>query len=339
MDEINLQPNILLVDDESTNLRVLKQVLQDDYRLTFAKSGQEALRLVQADRPDLILLDVMMPVMTGFETCERLKADPASRAIPVIFVTALKDAMDEAKGLELGAVDYITKPISPAVVKIRVKTHLSLVQADELKRTRLEVIQRLGRASEYKDNETGLHVMRMSHYSQVLALAYGFSESLAEELLHAAPMHDLGKIGIPDEIMLKPGKLTAAEFEIMKTHPLIGAEIIGECDSSLLNLAKTVALHHHEKWDGTGYPHGLKGEQIPVAARIVALADVFDALTTKRPYKEAWPLDKTLEYLKAQSGQHFEPKLVTLFIQELDKILVIMARWPELSALEPEVGE
>lgn len=338
MNELNLQPHLLLVDDEATNLRVLKQVLQDDYRLTFAKSGAEALRLVQVDKPDLILLDVMMPDMTGFETCERLKAEADSKAIPIIFVTALKDAMDEAKGLELGAVDYITKPISPAVVKIRVKTHLSLVQADELKRTRLEVIQRLGRASEYKDNETGLHVMRMSHYSQVLALAYGFSESLAEELLHAAPMHDLGKIGIPDEIMLKPGKLTAAEFEIMKTHPLIGAEIIGECDSSLLSLAKEVALNHHEKWDGTGYPHGLKGEQIPIAARIVALADVFDALTTKRPYKEAWPLDKTLEYLKEQSGHHFEPKLVSLFIQELDKILVIMARWPELAAVDPQQG-
>jgi putative two-component system response regulator len=338
MNELNLQPHLLLVDDEATNLRVLKQVLQYDYRLTFAKSGAEALRLVQVDRPDLILLDVMMPDMTGFETCERLKAEADSKAIPIIFVTALKDAMDEAKGLELGAVDYITKPISPAVVKIRVKTHLSLVQADELKRTRLEVIQRLGRASEYKDNETGLHVMRMSHYSQVLALAYGFSESLAEELLHAAPMHDLGKIGIPDEIMLKPGKLTAAEFEIMKTHPLIGAEIIGECDSSLLSLAKEVALNHHEKWDGTGYPHGLKGEQIPIAARIVALADVFDALTTKRPYKEAWPLDKTLEYLKEQSGHHFEPKLVSLFIQELDKILVIMARWPELAAVDPQQG-
>ncbi|ABE56996.1 response regulator receiver modulated metal dependent phosphohydrolase [Shewanella denitrificans OS217] len=338
MNELNLQPHLLLVDDEATNLRVLKQVLQDDYRLTFAKSGAEALRLVQVDKPDLILLDVMMPDMTGFETCEWLKAEADSKAIPIIFVTALKDAMDEAKGLELGAVDYITKPISPAVVKIRVKTHLSLVQADELKRTRLEVIQRLGRASEYKDNETGLHVMRMSHYSQVLALAYGFSESLAEELLHAAPMHDLGKIGIPDEIMLKPGKLTAAEFEIMKTHPLIGAEIIGECDSSLLSLAKEVALNHHEKWDGTGYPHGLKGEQIPIAARIVALADVFDALTTKRPYKEAWPLDKTLEYLKEQSGHHFEPKLVSLFIQELDKILVIMARWPELAAVDPQQG-
>jgi putative two-component system response regulator len=338
MNELNLQPHLLLVDDEATNLRVLKQVLQDDYRLTFAKSGAEALRLVQLDKPDLILLDVMMPDMTGFETCKRLKAEADSKAIPIIFVTALKDAMDEAKGLELGAVDYITKPISPAVVKIRVKTHLSLVQADELKRTRLEVIQRLGRASEYKDNETGLHVMRMSHYSQVLALAYGFSESLAEELLHAAPMHDLGKIGIPDEIMLKPGKLTAAEFEIMKTHPLIGAEIIGECDSSLLSLAKEVALNHHEKWDGTGYPHGLKGEKIPIAARIVALADVFDALTTKRPYKEAWPLDKTLAYLKAQSGHHFEPKLVSLFIQELDKILVIMARWPELATVDPQQG-
>ncbi len=321
--------SLLLVDDEPTNLRVLRTVLQEHYRLLFAKSGEEALQLVQKEQPDLILLDVMMPGLTGFDVCARLKVDPATSAIPVIFVTALKDEMDETKGFEVGAVDYITKPISPAVVRARVKTHLSLVQAQELKQTRLQVIQRLGRAAEYKDNETGLHVMRMSHYAQVIALAYGFSEQKAEDLLHAAPMHDIGKIGIADSILLKPGKLTAEEYKEMQKHPLIGAEIIGDCESDLLKMAKAVALYHHEKWDGSGYPFGLCGEQIPVEARIVALCDVFDALTSARPYKQAWSIEDTLQHIKAQKGQHFEPVLVDLLEQNLQQILEIKQRWAE----------
>ena len=321
--------SLLLVDDEPTNLRVLRTVLQEQYRLLFAKSGEEALQLVQKEQPDLILLDVMMPGLTGFDVCARLKANPVTSAIPVIFVTALKDEMDETKGFELGAVDYITKPISPAVVRARVKTHLSLVQAQELKQTRLQVIQRLGRAAEYKDNETGLHVMRMSHYAQVIALAYGFSEQKAEDLLHAAPMHDIGKIGIADNILLKPGKLTADEYQEMQKHPLIGAEIIGDCDSDLLKMAKAVALYHHEKWDGSGYPFGLSGEQIPIEARIVALSDVFDALTSARPYKQAWTIEETLQHIRAQKGQHFEPVLVDLLEQNLQHILEIKQRWAE----------
>jgi len=321
--------SLLLVDDEPTNLRVLRTVLQEHYRLLFAKSGEEALQLVQKEQPDLILLDVMMPGLTGFDVCARLKANPVTSAIPVIFVTALKDEMDETKGFEVGAVDYITKPISPAVVRARVKTHLSLVQAQELKQTRLQVIQRLGRAAEYKDNETGLHVMRMSHYAQVIALAYGFSEQKADDLLHAAPMHDIGKIGIADSILLKPGKLTAEEYKEMQKHPLIGAEIIGDCDSDLLKMAKAVALYHHEKWDGTGYPFGLAAEQIPLEARIVALCDVFDALTSARPYKKAWSIEDTLQHIRQQKGLHFEPLLVDLLEQNLQHILEIKQRWAE----------
>ncbi|KUM53394.1 two-component system response regulator [Rheinheimera sp. EpRS3] len=320
---------LLLVDDEPTNLRVLRTILQDDYRLLFAKSGEEALQLVQQQQPDLILLDVMMPGMTGYDVCARLKASPATQRLPVIFVTALKDEIDETKGFAVGAVDYITKPVSPAVVRARVKTHLSLVRADELKQTRLQVIQRLGRAAEYKDNETGLHVMRMSHYAQVLALAYGLSAHQAEDLLHAAPMHDIGKIGIADSILLKPGKLTAEEYQQMQQHPLIGAEIIGECDSDLLRMAKVVALYHHEKWDGSGYPHGLAGEAIPLEARIVAVSDVFDALTSARPYKQAWGIEETLQYMRAQKGLHFEPRLVDLLEQHLPDILAIRQRWAE----------
>ena len=260
MQNTALKSTILVVDDEPANLRVLKHLLAEHYTLAFAKNGPEALRVAEAQLPDLILLDVMMPGMTGFEVCQALKENVITRAIPVIFVTALSEEQDETEGFAVGGVDYITKPISPAVVKARIKTHLSLVQADELKRTRLQVVQRLGRAAEYKDNETGMHVLRMSHYSKVLALAYGLNEEQADTLLHAAPMHDIGKIGIPDHIMLKPGKLTEEEFAVMKKHPEIGAEILGEADSDLLRIAKSVAMTHHEKWDGTGYPNGLQGE-------------------------------------------------------------------------------
>lgn len=322
-------PVILLVDDEPTNLRVLRTVLNDLYRLLFAKNGQEALQLAAEHQPDLILLDVMMPGMTGFDVCTKLKADAQTRHIPVIFVTALRDEIDETQGFDVGAVDYITKPITPAVVRARVKTHLSLVQAEELKKTRLQIIQRLGRAAEYRDNETGLHILRMSHFSQVIALAYGLSPKRAEDLLHAAPMHDIGKIGIRDDILLKPGKLTDEEFKEMQRHPLIGAEILGDADSHLLKLAQQVALYHHEKWDGTGYPHGLQGEAIPLEARIVALCDVFDALTSTRPYKSAWSIEDTMAHLQAQKGRHFDPQLVDLLEQELPKILEIRARWAE----------
>lgn len=324
-----MQKTILVVDDEPVNLRILNNTLKDEYRLIFAKSGNEAIRLVKNEKPDLILLDIMMPEMTGKEVCKTLKTDSGTQKIPIIFVTALSDEEDEEEGLSLGAVDYIAKPISPAVVRARVRTHLSLVNVEELKKTRLQVIQRLGRASEYKDNETGLHVIRMSHYSYVLGKAYGLSEQQAEELLHAAPMHDLGKIGIPDSIMLKPEKLTDEEFEIIKTHPEIGAEILGDDDSTLISLAKTVALTHHEKWDGSGYPKGLAGEEIPLEGRIVALADVFDALTSKRPYKEAWTVEDAIDFIKEQSGKHFQPELVTLMCENLDKILEIKSRWAD----------
>jgi putative two-component system response regulator len=320
---------LLLVDDEATNLRVLRQVLMHDYRLSFAKSGEEALTLVEREKPDLILMDVMMPGMTGFETCRKLKAGATTTDIPVIFVTALKDETDETTGFDAGAVDYIIKPISPAVVKARVRIHLSLVRADELKRTRLQIIQHLGRASEYKDNETGTHIIRMSHYSRILAVACGLSEFFAEDLLHAAPMHDIGKIGIPDHIILKPDRLTDDEFAIMKQHPVIGSDILGECAPGLMAMAKNVALYHHEKWDGSGYPFGLQGDAIPIEARIVAIADVFDALTTKRPYKHAWAVEEAVVFIKNQSGTHFDPELIGLLDQVLPKFLEVRERWKD----------
>lgn len=320
---------ILCVDDEVNNLKVLRVALQGTYDLLFAKSGKEALALASERQPDLILLDVMMPEMDGFEVCRRLKQDAQLAAVPVIFVTALQDEADEEVGLECGAVDYITKPISTAIVKARVKNHLSLVRVDELQRTRLEIIQRLGRAAEYKDNETGHHVMRMSHYSQLIAQALGKNERWCEKLLHAAPMHDIGKIGIPDAIMLKPGKLTDDEFDVMKTHPRIGAEILGNSTAELMVMAKNVALYHHEKWNGSGYPERLSGKDIPLEARIVALADVFDALTSERPYKRAWSVEEACEYIHDSRGEHFDPEVVEAFDQCLPGILKIKERWQE----------
>jgi len=308
---------------------VLRHILKDDYRLLFARDGAGGMDLARRERPDIILLDVQMPGLSGYETCAELKRDTLTRAIPVIFITALAEEADEALGFEVGAVDYITKPVSAPIVKTRVRTHLSLVRLDELRETRLQIVQRLGMAAEYKDNETGLHVIRMSHYARILALAAGMSEEAADDLLNAAPMHDLGKIGIPDVILHKSGKLEPGEWAIMREHARIGAEIIGEHDSPLLQMAHTVALTHHEKRDGSGYPSGLKGEEIPRVGRIIAVADVFDALTSVRPYKRAWPVEEAVAFLKAQRGLHFDPQLIDLFVAHLPEILEIKARWSE----------
>ena len=323
------RPRLLLVDDEPTNLQVLRHVLQADYRLLFATDGERALQVAREQRPDLVLLDIMMPNMDGYAVCCALKADAATASIPVIFITALDDSQDETAGFDVGGVDYLTKPVSPPVVRARVRTHLSLVRMEELRETRLQIVQRLGRAAEYKDNETGLHVIRMSHFSQLLALAAGCSPAWAEDLLNAAPMHDVGKIGIPDAVLRKPGPLDADEWATMRRHPEIGAEIIGEHPSGVLQLAREIALAHHEKWDGSGYPRGLAGEAIPLSARIVAIADVFDALTTRRPYKEPWPVQDALDHIAAQAGKHFDPALVALFAPLLPQLLEIRARWAE----------
>ena len=209
------------------------------------------------------------------------------------------------------------------------RTHLSLVRLDELRETRLQIVLRLGRAAEYKDNETGMHVIRMSHFAQLLALAAGHSPAWAEDLLNAAPMHDVGKIGIPDAVLRKPGPLDADEWATMRRHPEIGAEIIGEHPSGVLQLAREIALAHHEKWDGSGYPRGLAGEAIPLSARIVAIADVFDALTTRRPYKEPWPVHEAMDHITAQAGQHFDPALVPLFVPLLPVLQEFRARWAD----------
>lgn len=335
------QGTILVVDDNTENIDLLRGVLKEDYKILAAIDGKSAIDIAKRKKPDMILLDIMMPGMSGYEVCETLKQDYGTCDIPIIFVTAMNDIQDEAKGLELGAVDYITKPISTTIVRQRVKTHLALYdqtrllestvkeRTKKLENSQLEIVYRLGRAAEYKDNETGMHVKRMSHYSRILALKAGMAEKEADMLLRAAPMHDIGKIGIPDSILKKPGKLDADEWKIMKTHASIGAEILSSGDSVLLKMAETVALTHHEKYDGSGYPAGTKGEDIPLIGRIVAIADVFDALTCERPYKKAWPVENAINLIKEERGKHFDPRLADLFIESLDEILAIKADFVE----------
>ncbi|MEO7034216.1 MAG: two-component system response regulator [Polyangiaceae bacterium] len=341
------KPVVLIVDDAPESIDVLRGVLGGEFQVKAAIHGAIALELVRTAPPDLILLDIMMPEMDGFEVCAKLKANPTDARIPVIFVTTLADAGSEGRGLELGAVDYLTKPYVPSLVLSRVRSHLALYQRHrsleeevrartrELSDTRLEIIRRLGRAGEYRDNETGMHVLRMSHIAHALALRQGMSEQRADLVLQAAPMHDVGKLGIPDRILLKPGKLSPEEWEIMKRHTLIGAEIVGDHPSELMQTARMVALLHHERWDGSGYPHGLRGEAIPPIARLVAVADVFDALLSARPYKAPWTVADTVAEFKAQSGRHFDPDAVSALLDILPQCLAIRDRYSDDVRLEP----
>ncbi|MEA1650307.1 response regulator [Nitrospirillum sp. BR 11164] len=299
---------VLVVDDEAVNLHVLRDILSANYALVYAKSGQQALDAARRHRPDLILLDIMMPDMDGYEVCRRLKAEPELRHIPIIFVSAMGTVEDEAKGFEAGATDYLTKPISAALVRARVRTHIALVD-------QASILDRLCVAGEYKDQETGGHVRRIGLLAEALARALGWSEDACRAIRLAAPMHDIGKIAIPDRILLKNGKLDAEEMAIMRTHPERGAAIIGSNGSSLLRLAASIAMTHHEKWDGSGYPRGLTGTAIPLEGRIVALVDVYDALLSPRPYKPAWSLEAVAAYLEDQAGCHFDPVLVPLFLE------------------------
>lgn len=336
------KPTLLVVDDIPDNIDVLVASLHDEYSLKVALNGPRALALAQkAPKPDLILLDVMMPEMDGYEVCRRLKADPQTANIPVIFVTAKHDVTDEERGFALGASDYIVKPISPPLVRARVRTQIALYNQNrqlqqkvrertkELRESKLRIIHHLGRAVEYKDNETGAHVIRMSHISRLIAEQCVDDQEWVDQLFHAAPMHDVGKIGIADAILLKPGQLNSEEWEIMKTHTLIGAEILSVDSDPMLDMARIIALTHHERWDGKGYPNKLAGEDIPLEGRIVAVADVIDALLSKRPYKHAWSTEQTFDYVRSQSGKHFDPKLAEIALDLIVPITEIRAQYPD----------
>lgn len=330
---------ILIVDDEAINLTTLRQILAPEYALVFARSGGEALAMTAKHRPDLILLDIQMPDTDGYEVCRRLKADAATADIPVIFITSMSGVGDETAGFDVGAVDYILKPVSPPLVRARVRAHLSLVSAAQLEKSYHDAIFMLGVASEFKDTDTGTHIWRMAAYSSALAAACGHDAPWCRKIELAAPMHDIGKLGIPDVILHKPGKLDAAEWAVMQGHSDVGYKILMKSSAPILQLAATIARYHHEKWDGSGYPDGLAGEAIPEVARIVAVADVFDALSVKRPYKDAWPLDRVLETLSKDAGRHFDPRLIEHFIRILPEILVIKADWARRETSSEAGGE
>lgn len=330
---------VLVVDDTLANIDILKAILEVNYIVKIAISGDVALKITNKQAPDIILLDIMMPDMDGHEVCRILKANPETSKIPIIFVTAMAEADDEQFGFDLGAVDYITKPIHPAIVKARVKTHLALADQQraceinvqnrtrELELSQKDAIMMLGIAGHYNDTDTGVHIWRMAEYASALARAAQWPVEQATLLELAAPMHDTGKIGISDSILKAPRKLTDDEWVIMRTHAEIGHAILSVSNTALFQLAAEVALAHHEKWDGSGYPHGLKAKDIPESGRIVALADVFDALTMSRPYKEAWTIESALELIQEQAGVHFDPHLVALFMSIKDEILAIKAHW------------
>lgn len=342
------KPTILVVDDTPDNLLLLTEVLRHDYRIKVATDGETALELVRGVPPALVLLDIMMPGMDGYEVCRQIKADPRTAHIPVIFLTAKAEIDDECRGLDLGAADYLTKPIVPRIVKARVRTQLALkASADFLRdqnafleqevrsRTR-EVgvvqdvtIQVLASLAETRDADTGNHIRRTQHYVRVLAdhlrRSPPFSDTLDAHTVHllfmSAPLHDIGKVGIPDRILLKPGRLTPDEFVVMRRHAALGRAAIERAERALgmsvdfLRLAKEIAYSHHEKWDGSGYPDGLAGEAIPLSARLMAVADVYDALISRRVYKEPLPHDVAVAEILACRGTHFDPALVDAFVE------------------------
>ena len=343
------EAKILIVDDQPANVTLIEKMLDiDGYINVIATTDPtqvEAMYLEQ--NSDLILLDLNMPVMDGYQVLAKIReVDPDYP--PIIVLTAQSDRESRIKALDLGARDFLAKPFDRVELMTRIRNMLEVRimtkamknqniildgmvkdRTKELNNSRLEVIRRLGRAAEYRDDMTGFHIIRMSRYSQLLALAAGMQDTEAETLLNASPMHDIGKIGIPDNILMKPGKFDPEEWKIMQTHVAIGVEILSGSDSVLMNMAAEIAQNHHEKWDGSGYPRALAGEDIPLTGRIVAVADVFDALTSVRPYKEAWSVEKAIEYLKEQSGKHFEPRLVDLFLDILPDILIIRNQYSE----------
>ena len=354
---------ILIVDDEPTNLHLLTGLLRPEFRVRAANSGENALRIAASEpRPDLVLLDVMMPAMDGYTVLARLRANPATRDIPVIFLTALAESGDEERGLQLGAADYITKPITPAVVVARVRTQLQAKQARdwlkdqnaaleaEVSRRMVEndaiqlvSIRALAHLAETRDPETGNHILRTQNYVGLLATQLKehprFADFLSPRnidlLTKSAPLHDIGKVGIPDHVLLKPGALTPDEWAIMKTHAKQGSDAIEKAEADaeqplvFLALAKEIAHWHHEKWDGSGYPDGLAGDAIPVSARLMALADVFDALISVRVYKPAMPYPKAREIIVEGRGKHFDPDITDAFVGNFDGFVAIAERFRE----------
>ena len=356
-------PAILIVDDDLQNRRLLALLLRPEgYSTSSAGSGKEALASISASAPDLILLDIMMPGMSGYEVCLALKANPATRDIPVIFVTAMSEVTDEQKGLGMGAVDYITKPISAPIVLARIKTQLSVKRVHDFLRDQNEfleteiairtrevaalqdvTIHTMASLAETRDNETGNHIRRTSHYVKALALqlrpnprfGYFLTDKNIELLFKSAPLHDIGKVGIPDRILLKPGRFEPHEMEIMKTHTTLGRDAIISAERELgvtvdfLTFAKEIAYGHQEKWDGSGYPEGLAGDDIPISARLMAVADVYDALISRRVYKDGMSHEAAVAIIVEGRGKHFDPDMVDAFLLIQDQFIDIARRYAD----------
>jgi putative two-component system response regulator len=352
---------ILVVDDEAAVRRLLERLLvAEGYEVLLAEDGEAALSLAWSGRIDTVLLDMRMPGMSGLDVCRQLRGDPRTAHTPVLFVTGASDRLFRREALQAGASDFVAKPFDEVellarlrnsvrlklyydgVARERVDLHHTVERRThdleaattrlerlqhELAVARHETIERLARAAEYRDDETAAHLHRMSHYCHLLGQRVGLEDYACEMLRIASPMHDVGKVGIPDHILLKPGRLTPDEFQIMKQHAEIGYRILSGSNSELVQLAALIAHTHHEKWDGSGYPQGLAGDSIPIEGRIAAVADVFDALTSDRPYKRAWTIDEAVAFLRAGRAQHFDPVLVDMFLDAIEDVLAIRARF------------
>ncbi len=359
---MNKPKRILIVDDEKLNRDLLQDMNESlGYESETASDGVEALAKVKIDI-DLVIMDIIMPGMDGFETTSRIRKDYNENQLPIIMVTALKEKEDRLRAVKAGANDFISKPVDKIELEVRTASLLKMKEAQdaiinnqaeletkvekrteqlrhalndsvgaqrETKKANIETIHRLVVAAEYKDEDTANHIMRMSSYCQILAKSLHIPPTDIELVHLASPLHDVGKIGTPDNILFKPGKHTTEEFEIMKQHTVFGGRILNNSTSKLLQAGEVIALSHHEKWDGSGYPKGLAGEDIHLWGRICAVADVFDALSSKRPYKEAFSKEKTLEIMKESRGKHFEPKLMDLFLENIDKVLVVQKKYKE----------
>lgn len=354
---------ILVVDDTPDNLSLMSGLLRGLYRVQVANNGEKALKLLQSGPlPDLILLDILMPGLSGYDVCEALKAAPATRDIPVIFLTAMTATQDEKKGLDMGAVDFITKPVNPPILLSRVATQLKVkaaadflrdhnayLEAEVQRRTEeLAAIQdvtilAMASLAETRDNDTGNHIRRTQHYVRILAIhlqhhprfRHFLSDKTIDSIFKSAPLHDIGKVGIPDRILLKPGRFTPEEFEIMKRHTRLGRDAIQHAEDQLglkvefLQLAKEIAYSHQEKWDGTGYPEGMSGDDIPISARLMAVADVYDALISRRIYKDSMPHEKAVETIMQGRGSHFDPDIADAFFALSEEFRAIAAQYAD----------
>jgi putative two-component system response regulator len=366
----NTRPTVLIVDDVPDNLMLMNELLQDRYEIKLANNGRNALRVAgQAPHPDLILLDVMMPEMDGYAVCRELQRNPLTAEIPVIFLTARNQAEDEVRGFEAGALDYISKPINPVTLQSRVSTHLQLKasremlkdqnkhlaylvreRTSELEQMQDAIILAMASLAEMRDNETGFHIRRTQLYVAAVARRLQhhprFSAELSDEnialMYKSAALHDIGKVGVPDHILLKPGKLTVEEFEQMKLHTLYGRDTILEVEkyigssNAFLRYAREIAYSHQEKWDGSGYPEGLSGKDIPLSARLMAVADVYDALISKRVYKDAMSHERALQIMSAGRGTHFDPDILDAVMAIQDEFRAIALKYQDADEFEPQ---